>query len=41
MRSSCLGKVGSSCSKPADWPDEQTGDAGVEHQRSGSIEGVA
>src|SRR5206468_2189523 len=29
MRSSYSSKVESSCSKPANWPDERTGDAGV------------
>src|SRR5207249_7381105 len=41
MRSSYSSKVESSCSKPANWPDERTGDAGVKHQRSGSAEGFA
>jgi len=41
MRSSHYGKVESSCSRPAHWPDERTGDVGVKHERSGSVEGVA
>src|SRR5271169_4409744 len=41
MRSSYYGKVESSCSRPAHWPDERTGDVGVKYERSGSVEGVA
>jgi tetratricopeptide repeat protein len=41
VRSSCFGKVESSCSKPAHWPDERTGDAGVNDARSGSVESLA
>src|SRR5213592_1855625 len=41
MRSSYSSKVESSCSKPANWPDERTGDAGVKHEGSGSAEGFA
>src|SRR5438034_8722352 len=41
MKSSYSSKVESSCSKPANWPDEQTGDAGVKHEGSGSAEGFA
>src|SRR5437660_10229400 len=41
MRSSYSSKVESSCSEPAKCRDERTGDAGVEHEGSGSIEGVA
>ena len=41
MRSSYYGKVESSCSGPAHWPNERTGDVGVKHERSGSVEGVA
>ena len=41
MRSSYSSKVESSCSKPANWLDERTGDAGVKHEGSGSAEGFA
>jgi hypothetical protein len=41
VRSSSLSKVASSCSEPADWPDERTGDAGVEYERTGPVEGIA
>src|SRR5213596_1309934 len=39
-RRSYSSKVESSCSKPANCRDERTGGAGVEHEGSGSIEGV-
>src|SRR5947207_3154263 len=39
VRSSYSSKVESSCSKPANWLDERTGDAGGKHEGSGSAEG--